>query len=259
MDKITYSIYTQIIALYTLSRKEIVRIIRIWKQTILPIMITTSLYFIIFGKLIGNRIGIISGEEYINFIIPGLVMLSVIQNSYINVVSSFFGSKFQKSIEEMIISPMVPSIIISGFVLGGVFRGLLSGAIVLCVFKILTDFTILYPISMFFLSIFTAILFSLAGFLNGMFANKFDDISIIPTFILTPMIYLGGVFYSADMLYGVWKKITYFNPIFYITRSFRYCMFGIDDFQIEKSIFIILVFITILYSICVLTLKKKDF
>ena len=198
----------QWIALSTIVRKEIVRFTRIWVQTLLPPVITMGLYFVIFGQLIGSRIGQMDGFSYVEFVVPGLIMMSVITNSYSNVVSSFFGVKFQRSVEELLVSPTPNYIILLGYVLGGVSRGLLVGFIVTLVSFLFTDLTIdSLPITIAIVFM-TAIVFSLAGFLNAVFARTFDDISIVPTFILTPLTYLGGVFYSISLLPPVWQSVS---------------------------------------------------
>ena len=193
------------IALVTLTKKEIRRYLRIWVQTLVPPAVTMSLYFVIFGTLIGPRIGSVDGLDYIQFMIPGLIMMSVITNSYANVVSSFYSVKFQKSIDELLVSPMPNWAILLGFILGGVSRGVLIGCIVFCVSLFFYPaFTVINPALTILVLFLTAILFSLMGFLNAVFADSFDDISIIPTFVLTPLIYLGGVFYSINMLPEFW-------------------------------------------------------
>ena len=210
------------VALWTLTVKEVRRFMRIWVQTLVPPAVTMSLYFVIFGSLIGPRIGTMDGFDYIQFMIPGLIMMSVITNSYNNVVSSFYGIKFQKSIEELLISPMPNWSILLGFVLGGVARGVMIGFIVYGVSLLFyPSFTIVNPLLTLFVLFLTAILFSLMGFINAVFADSFDDISIIPTFILTPLIYLGGVFYSINILPEVWRSISMANPMLYVVNTFR--------------------------------------
>ena len=196
------------VAFLTIVRKEYLRVIRIWVQTIVPPAITMTLYFLIFGTLIGSRIGTMDGYSYMQFIAPGLIMMSVITNSYGNVVSSFFGAKFQKHIEEMLVSPVPNSIIVLGHVAGGVVRGLMVGTLVACVALAFTQLKIEHPLIMLSMVILTSVVFSLAGFINAMFAKKFDDISIIPTFVLTPLTYLGGVFYSISLLPDFWQKVS---------------------------------------------------
>lgn len=244
------------IGLKTIFVKEYIRVLRIWPQTLLPSVITLALYFIIFGKLIGSQIGSISGFSYIEFIVPGLIMMAVITNAYSNVSSSFFGIKFQKSIEELLVSPLPTSVIIWGYVLGGVFRGILVGILVTIVslffitLKIHSIFIILSTV------VLTSIMFSLAGLLNAIFAKKFDDVSIVPTFVLTPLTYLGGVFYSINALPEIWQTISKANPILYMVNTFRYGFLGISDINIYFAFAMIIFFIIIFYVISYYLLEK---
>jgi ABC-2 type transport system permease protein len=208
-------------AFRTILTKEVLRFARIWLQTVLPPMITTALYFIIFGNLIGPRIGEMDGFVYMDFIVPGLIMMSVITNSYANVVSSFYGSKFQRHIEEMLVAPVPNYVILTGFIGGGVARGLTCGIAVTLVSLFFTSLSVHNLWVMFSMILLTAILFSLAGFINAVYAKSFDDISIIPTFILTPLTYLGGIFYSINMLPEFWQKVSLANPILYMINAFR--------------------------------------
>ena len=245
------------VALWTLTVKEVRRFMRIWVQTLVPPAVTMSLYFVIFGSLIGPRIGTMDGFDYIQFMIPGLIMMSVITNSYNNVVSSFYGIKFQKSIEELLISPMPNWSILLGFVLGGVARGVMIGFIVYGVSLLFyPSFTIVNPLLTLFVLFLTAILFSLMGFINAVFADSFDDISIIPTFILTPLIYLGGVFYSINILPEVWRSISMANPMLYVVNTFREGMLGVSDVSIMFSLVMILGFIGLLTGACLYLLNK---
>ena len=245
------------VTLWTLAYKEIRRFMRLWIQTLVPPAVTMSLYFVIFGSLIGPRIGEMDGFDYVQFMIPGLIMMSVITNSYANVVSSFYGVKFQKSIEELLISPMPNWAILLGFILGGVTRGVLVGIIVFFVSLI---FYPEFEIANFSLTIFvlflTAILFSLMGFLNAIFADSFDDISVIPTFVLTPLIYLGGVFYSINILPEFWKSVSMANPMLYVVNTFREGMLGISDVSIIFSLSMIGLFIVLLSSLSLYLLHK---
>ena len=245
------------VTLWTLTYKEIRRFMRLWIQTLVPPAVTMSLYFVIFGSLIGPRIGEMDGFDYVQFMIPGLIMMSVITNSYANVVSSFYGVKFQKSIEELLISPMPNWAILLGFILGGVTRGVLVGIIVFFVSLI---FYPEFEIANFSLTIFvlflTAILFSLMGFLNAIFADSFDDISVIPTFVLTPLIYLGGVFYSINILPEFWKSVSMANPMLYVVNTFREGMLGISDVSIIFSLSMIGFFIVLLSSLSLYLLHK---
>ncbi|MCF6225339.1 MAG: ABC transporter permease [Xanthomonadales bacterium] len=234
----------------TLVRKEIKRIVRIWGQTIVPPAITMTLYFIIFGNLIGKRIGQMDGVDYMTFIVPGLVMMSVITNSYGNMVSSFFGAKFGRHIEELLVSPLPSYVIVAGYVSGAMTRGLIVGFVVSLIamqFTHIAVHNILITVS---IAILTSILFALAGMVNAIFAEKFDDIAIIPTFILTPLTYLGGVFYSISLLPEFWQKVSAFNPIFYIINGFRYGMLGQSDVSIGTAYVIILAFIGLLGGLC---------
>jgi len=234
------------VAYQTIVVKEIRRFLRIWGQTLVPPIITMTLYFVIFGNLIGSRIGKMDGHSYMSFIVPGLVMMSVITSSYSNVVSSFFGMKFQRSIEEILVSPVPSWIVLGGYVTGGVARGIIVGLSVLLVSLGFTHLNIHhYPI-MIAVIILTAILFSLGGFLNGLFATNFDDVSIVPTFILTPLTYLGGVFYSISLLPTFWQWASRINPIFYMVNAFRYGILGVSDVDIRVSFIMIVFFIVIL-------------
>jgi ABC-2 type transport system permease protein len=234
------------IALKTIIKKEVYRFIRIWPQTLLPPAITTALYFLIFGKLIGNRIGTISGATYMGYIVPGIILMSVISHSYANVVSSFYSTKFQRNIEELLVAPVPNWVILSGYVIGGICRGLLVGIVVALIAMLFADIAVLHPAITMGVAILTATLFSLAGFINAMLAESFDDISIIPNFVLTPLSYLGGVFYSVDMLPDFWQKIIMGNPILYMINAFRYGMIGVTDVDIQLALIMIAGFILLL-------------
>ncbi|HDH16477.1 MAG TPA: ABC transporter permease [Gammaproteobacteria bacterium] len=244
------------IAYKTIVKREITRFMRIWLQTILPPAITISLYFIIFGNLIGKRIGTMDGFSYMEFIVPGLIMMSVITSSYANVVSSFFSMKFQRSIEEILIAPVPNFIILAGFVTGGVARGLIVGAIVTIIALLFTGLSIDNYLITFSVILMTAILFSLAGMINAVFAQNFDDISIIPTFVLTPLTYLGGVFYSIKLLPEFWQNVSLSNPILYMVNAFRYGVLGQSDLNIGVAFIIILGFIATLTATTLYLLKK---
>ena len=238
--------------LKTLAWAQVRRILRIWIQTILPPAITTALYFLIFGQLIGSRIGGMPGYEgltYIEFMVPGLIMLSVITNSYANVASAFYGTKFQKAMEEIIISPMPNWIILIGFLIGGIARGMLVGLVVvltsLFFVQVTIDNILLTAISI----VLTSILFSILGLLNGIYAKTFDDVSIIPTFVLTPLIYLGGIFYSIDILSTEWQVISQLNPILYIVNFFRFAMLGVSEINPITGMVLILVFTFVFFFI----------
>lgn len=245
-----------LIALKSIWAKETNRFLRIWIQTLVPPVITMSLYFVIFGNLIGSRIGDMGGFSYITFIVPGLIMMSVITNSYSNVASSFFSAKFQRNVEELLIAPVPNYIIIWGYVGGGVTRGLLVGFLVTCVSLFFVDLYI-YNIFVLILSVIcTSVLFSIGGLLNAIFARSFDDISIIPTFILTPLTYLGGIFYSITLLPDFWQGVSHFNPIFYMINTFRYGFLGVADVSLILSFAVIVTFIVVLYSLVAFLLKK---
>ncbi len=243
------------IALSTIVHKEIRRFLRIWMQTLLPPAITMTLYFIIFGNLIGSRIGEMGGFGYMEFIVPGLIMMSVITNSYGNVVSSFYGAKFQRNIEEMMVAPVPPSVILIGFVLGGVARGLGVGVIVTCLSLFFTDLQIHNLAVVVTVVFLTAIVFALGGFINAIYANSFDDISIIPVFVLTPLTYLGGVFYSIQLLPEFWQQVSQINPILYMVNTFRYGILGVSDIDLRLAFSIILIFIAALYSYALYLLR----
>jgi ABC-2 type transport system permease protein len=237
------------IAFRTLVSKEIRRFSRIWTQTLLPPAITTSLYFMIFGKLIGDRIGSINGVSYMDYIVPGIILMSVISHSYANVVSSFYSTKFQRHIEELIVAPMSNWVILAGYVCGGIARGLLVGVVVTCISMFFTDITVNNLGITIAVYILTATMFSLAGFINAIFADSFDDISIIPNFVLTPLSYLGGVFYSVSMLPDIWQTISLANPILYMINAFRYGLIGVSDIDIHLAFAItggFIVFLTFL-------------
>ena len=224
-----------LVAVKTIIRKEMSRVLRIWVQTIVPPAITMTLYFIIFGNLIGRRIGVMDGFDYMQFIAPGLIMMSVITNSYGNVVSSFFGAKFGKHVEEMLVAPMSYATIIIGHVAGGVLRGLLVGALVTVIALFFTKLKVAHPFITISIVLLSSIVFSLAGFINAVFAKKFDDISIVPTFVLTPLTYLGGVFYSISMLPEFWQNVSRPIPILYMVNAFRYGILGTSDIGIGQA------------------------
>jgi ABC-2 type transport system permease protein len=243
-------------AFYTIVRKEITRFTRIWVQTILPPAISMTLYFIIFGNLIGPRIGTMNGHTYMDYIAPGIIMMAIINNSYANVVSSFFGAKFQHHIEEMLVAPIPNIIILIGFITGGIARGMLVGAVVTIVAFFFTDIKLYnLPITI-AVVLMTSIVFSLGGLINAIFAKKFDDISIIPTFVLTPLIYLGGVFYSIDMLPELWQTVSAFNPILYMVNAFRYGMLGESDISVTHAFLMLVFFTTVLFTISLYLLNK---
>jgi len=244
------------IAYCTIARKEIHRFMRIWPQTLLPSVVTQALYFVIFGQFIGSQLRDIGGVNYMAFIVPGLVMMAVINNSFSNVVSSFYGAKFQHHVEELLVSPTPNWTILLGYVTGGVLRGILVGGLVFGVSFFFTRSPIYKGEIVFLFVLLTSIVFALGGFINAIFAEKFDDVSIFPTFILTPLIYLGGVFYSIDLLPAVWQNISRLNPVLYMVNGFRYGFYGISDVNMVVS-FTILITLTISLSMTALILLNR--
>jgi ABC-2 type transport system permease protein len=237
----------QFVALKTIATKEFLRFIRIWIQTVLPPAISVALYFIIFGELIGSQIDDIDGFRYMDYIVPGLILMSVITNAYANVVSSFFSAKFHHSVEEMLVSPLPNNIILMGFVSGGLARGIVVGITVTIVSMFFSDFQIYSYSVTIAVFVLTSILFALAGFINAAYARSFDDITIIPTFVLTPLTYLGGIFYSIKMLPEFWQTVSLGNPILYMINAFRYGLLGVSDIDLTAAFLIIIGFITVLY------------
>jgi ABC-2 type transport system permease protein len=244
------------IAFETILIKEIRRFMRIWMQTLVPPAVTIGLYFMIFGNLIGRRIGEMGGYAYMDFIVPGLIMMAVIQNSYANVSSSFFSHKFQRSVEELLVSPVPNYIILSGFVAGGIARGLAVGFIVSLMSFAFTDFSIHNWWLTALVVLLTATVFSLAGFINAVYANTFDDISIIPTFVLTPLIYLGGVFYSIELLPQIGRWFSTLNPVFYMVNTFRYGILGTSDVSIVWAVVMLLIFTVVLFTAGIILLRR---
>ena len=239
--------YQNFIALQTILTKEILRFMRIWSQTLLPPAITMSLYFIIFGKFIGSQLRDVNGFTYIQYIVPGLVMMSVMTSAYANTASSFFLTKFNKSIEEMLVSPMSNFIILLGFLLGGTVRGILVGIIVLLISFLFTHVPIYHAGIVIFMSILTAMVFSLGGIINGIFAKRFDDISFIPTFVLTPLTYLGGVFYSVNQLPPFWRSISMFNPVLEMVDTCRFGLVGVSDVNIFFGFGLVVILFVVMF------------
>ncbi len=231
------------VAYYTILIREVLRFSRIWVQTILPPVITTALYFVIFGNLIGPQIGEMDGHKYMDFIVPGLIMMAIITNSYGNVVSSFYSSKFQGNIAEMLVSPVPNWVILAGFVSGGIARGLTVGVAVTLVSLFFSDLSIKHFFVMVSIVLLTSTLFALAGLINAVYAKSFDDIAIVPTFVLTPLTYLGGVFYSISMLSEFWQNFSMLNPVLYMVNGFRFGILGVSDIPIAVSYGIIIAFI----------------
>jgi ABC-2 type transport system permease protein len=247
---------TNVVGFNTIIIREFGRIIRIWGQTIVPPAITAGLYFIIFGSLIGSRIGDMGGYTYIQYIAPGLIMMSVITNSYGNVVSSFFGAKFGKHIEELLVAPLPHWLIVAGYVAGGMMRGLVVGAVVTTVTLIFTRLHIYNVWVVLSAVLLSSMVFSLAGMINAIFAKNFDQISFIPTFVLTPLTYLGGVFYTIELLPDWAQRISHANPILYMVNAFRYGFLGVSDVDVRLAYAIMLAAVVVLYSSCVVLLSK---
>ncbi len=239
--------YEAWVAFSTLLIKEIRRFTRIWVQTLLPPAITMSLYFIIFGNLVGSRVGRMGGYDYMQFIVPGLIMMAVIQNSYANVVSSFYSAKFQRSIEELQVAPISHLLILIGYISGGVVRGLCVALIVTLLSLFFTRLHLIHPGIVLLTVFLTAILFSLCGFINAVYAKSFDDISIIPTFVLTPLTYLGGVFYSVHLLPPFWQKVSLLNPVLYMVDAFRYGVLGSSDVPVLLALLLLTVLSLVLF------------
>ena len=244
------------IVLYTLLRREILRFMRIWIQTLLPPAVTTMLYCVIFGELVGRQLMGVGSYSYMEYIIPGLILMTVITNSYSNVVTSFYSTRFHKNIEEMLISPMPAYVLMIGFVAGGMARGLVVGLVVWVVS--LTFATLPFPNLglTFVVLLLTSAVFSVAGLINGIYARSFDGISIIPTFILMPLTYLGGVFYSVEILPEFWRNITLFNPIFYMIDVFRHGSMGFSDVDVLQSLIILTACLIVLATACLQLLVR---
>ncbi|MFC3032920.1 ABC transporter permease [Pseudoalteromonas fenneropenaei] len=244
------------VALQSIWIKECVRFLRIWVQTLVPPAITMTLYFLIFGSLIGSRIGEMGGFSYMEFIVPGLIMMSVITNSYANVASSFYSTKFQKSIEELLVAPVPNYIIVLGYMGGGMARGILVGLIVTLISLLFVDIQIHHIGIIVATVVMTSAVFSLGGLINAVYANSFDDISIIPTFVLTPLTYLGGVFYSISLLPGVWQYVSQANPIVYMVNAFRYGFLGVSDVNIMLSFAVLCALIVGLFAVALQLISR---
>ena len=243
-------------AFMTILVKEVRRFLRIWPQTLVPPAITIALYYVIFGSLIGSRIGPMNGFDYMQFVVPGLIMMAVITNSYANVVSSFFGAKYQHSIEELLVSPTPEWIILLGYTMGGMARGLCVGVIVTLLSLAFTRLQIVHPGLTVLVVLLTSMLFSMAGLVNAVYANNFDDISIVPTFVLTPLTYLGGVFYSIDLLSPFWRALSQANPILHMVNAFRYGVLGTSDVDVRYALAMVMFFIVTLWAFCLYLLKS---
>jgi ABC-2 type transport system permease protein len=244
------------IAFQTIVIKEMRRYLRIWPQTLLPPAITMTLYFVIFGALIGSRIGEMGGFSYMQFVVPGLIMMAVVTNSYSNTVSSFFGTKYNHSLEELLVSPTPNWVILAGYVVGSVSRGLLVAVIVTCLSLFFADLHVQHLGMTVLVVLMTAVLFSMFGFINAVYANSFDDISIVPTFVLTPLIYLGGVFYSLDLLPEFWANVSKLNPLVYVVNGFRYGVLGVSDVNVSFSLGMICLFTGVTSVFCLRLLNS---
>ncbi|HEX7348741.1 MAG TPA: ABC transporter permease [Rhodanobacteraceae bacterium] len=244
------------VALGTITRREVHRMLRIWTQTLVPPAITMTLYFVIFGKVIGSRVGAMQGFTYMQYIVPGLVMMSIINNCYANITSSFFGSKFGHYVEELLASPMPSWVVLAGYVAGAVLRGLLVGVIVLGIALFFTSLHVAHPLVALTTVLLGAVIFSLAGFINAMFAKRFDDIAIVPTFVLAPLTYLGGVFYSVNMLGSPWRELSKANPILYMVNAFRFGVLGVSDVPVGIAYLVMLFFIVVLGAFAIWLLRR---
>ncbi len=245
-----------VVAFRTILGKEIRRITRIWRQTILPPAITMSLYLVVFGNLIGARVGEMGGHPYMDYIAPGVIMMAVITSSYSNVVSSFYGARYQRYIEEMLVSPTPHAVILLGYVGGGVARGLAVGLVVTAVAMLLADLEMRHLLVTVLVVFLTSVLFSLAGFINAIYAKSFDDIAIVPTFVLTPLIYLGGVFYSIHLLSEPWQTLSRLNPILYMVNGFRYGILGVSDISVLGALTMIVLFVVVLFMFSLRLLNR---
>lgn len=250
------NLYGQWIAFQTIVRKEVIRFMRIWGQTLLPPVINQTLYFIIFGTFIGSQIGEIEGVSYVSFILPGLIMMTIINNSFMNVVSSFFSTKFMHNVEELMVSPTKNAVILLGWSVGGMLRGILIGFLVFLVSFLFTRPSVEHPFVILAFAVLTAAVFAFGGFLNALFAKKFDDMSVFTTFILTPLTYLGGVFYSVGSLPPFWQTVSKFNPIVYIIDGFRYGFYGFSELNVWVSMGVLVVFCAGLFGINLYLLKR---
>jgi len=250
------SVRQQAVALFTLSRKEYHRVVRIWGQTILPPAINMALYFVIFGNLIGSRIGRMGGFDYKQYIAPGLIMMAVITNAYGNVVSSFFSAKINRHLEEMLVAPMSNVTIVLGHMAGGIIRGVFVGLAVTGVALLFTPLPFTHPLITISVFLLCASIFSLAGMINGIVARNFDDVTIIPSFVLQPLVYLGGVFYSIQMLPELAQQISRLNPILYLVNAFRYGILGVADVPIGFAYLMMVLSVAVLFGLCVFMLNR---
>lgn len=245
-----------LVGFYTMARKEVHRIFRIWSQTLLPPVVTSTLYFAIFGAFIGSQVAPIQGVSYMQFIVPGLVMMAVITSSYSNVVSTFFGAKMQRYLEELLVAPLPSWVIIAGFVSGGLVRALIVALLVTLVSLLFTHLVIVNLFIVFFSAFLAALIFALAGFINGIYAKSFDAVSIVPTFILTPLTYLGGVFYSIERLPELFRMLSLANPILYMVNAFRYGFLGISDVPVYASLWVMALVALVLGVVAVVLFER---
>lgn len=248
--------YQNWVAFRTILTKEVLRFMRIWVQTIMPPAINALLYLLIFGTLLGERVGTLEGHSYMDFIVPGIIMMSIIINSYSNVVSSFFSAKFHNNVEELLISPVHNFVILAGYILGGVARGVVVGATVAVVSLLFTDIHVVNPVTTIIVTLLTAIMFSLGGFINAVYARNFDDVAIVPSFVLTPLTYLGGIFYSIQLLPEFWQNVSLLNPVLYMINGFRYGILGVSDIGISLTYAVLFVFIAGLGGTAMYLLNK---
>lgn len=254
--KINYPWRYRLIAVTTITRNEIFRFLRLWPETLVPSIITSTLYFIIFGQLLGSKLPSVDGINYTQYIAPGLIMMSVINNAYTNVVTSFFLMRFQRSIEEILIAPVSNAMLLISFALGGILRGLLVGSIVTVVTLLFTKLTIHHILITLLIIFLTSALFALAGLTNAIYAKNFDDITIVSTFILTPLTFLGGVFYSIHQLPSVWQNFSKLNPILYLINAFRYGVLGFTDVSISLTFTFITAAVVFLFIFNLYILNK---
>jgi ABC-2 type transport system permease protein len=251
------SSYQQWISFYTIVRKDAARMFRIWPQTFLPSIITSVLYFLIFGSFLGSSIGEVQGVPYILFVVPGLVMLAVVTQSYANTSFVMFTSKFfGRNIDEILVSPTPPWILVAGYIAGGVVRGVVVGVLVLLVSLFFTHLVVYSYLTILLFLVLTSLVFSLAGLVNGVYAKSMDGISIVPTFVLTPLVYLGGVFYSVESLAPFWRAVTQVDPIFYIINGFRYGFLGASDVPILYSTGLLLLFTAVFTGIAIYLIRN---
>ncbi len=247
----------QFISFYTLLRKGVLRIFRIWSQTLLPSLVTSVLYFAVFGNILGSRIGTLNGVPYMLFVVPGLVMLAVITNSFMEVASTFFFAKFfSRNIDEVLVSPTPPSVIIAGFIASGVVRGMMVGALVLLVSLFFALPSVAHPFVVVLFLFLSSLVFALGGLINGIYAKTFDGISIVPTFVLMPLVFLGGVFYSIHSLPPFWQSVSLANPIFYLINGFRYGFLGTSDVSLLTCTLVLLMLTLALLGANIYFLKK---